>query len=172
MRRALLAVVAGGALVALTACGSDANNAPATADQAPPPPSPSVGSTFEAPDYTTNTKQVCDKVSAIYADGFGGFSAQMGKMIAHKEAKQAPEATAAQKAAAAELKKVGAQIKKEVSAAEDPDLKVAGEQSATKVTQSASDETFFNSIKTTKDLDTRIESKMLDWMNPVTGFCA
>ncbi|MFG1605765.1 hypothetical protein [Actinoplanes sp. NPDC049265] len=172
MRRALLAAVAGGALVALTACGSDANNASTTAEQAPPSPSASAESTYVAPDYTTNTKQVCDKVSAIYADGFGGFSAQMGKMIANKEAKQAPEATAAQKAAGEELKKVGAQITKEVSVAEDPDLKVAGEQSAAKVTQSASDKAFFDSIKTTKDLDAKIESKMLDWMNPVTGFCA
>ncbi|GLY96995.1 hypothetical protein [Actinoplanes sp. NBRC 103695] len=172
MRRALLAAVAGGALVALAACGNDANNASTTADQAPTAPSPTAESTFHAPDYTANSKQVCDKVAAIYQDGFAGFSTQLGKMIANKEAKQAGSAEVARKAAGEELKKVGAQIKKEVAAAEDPDLKAAGTASAAKVTGSATDKAFFDSIKTTKDLDARIESKMLDWMNPVTGYCA
>jgi hypothetical protein len=172
MRRALSAAIAGGALLALTACGSDANNGSAPADQAPPPPSPTAQSTFQAPDYTANTKQVCGKVAAIYSDGFAGFSTQLGKMIANKEAKQTGSADVARKAAGEELKKVGAQIKREVAAAEDPDLKTAGEQSAAKVTGSATDKAFFDSIKTTKDLDAKIESKMLDWMNPVTGFCA
>jgi hypothetical protein len=172
MRRALLAAIAGGALVALTACGSDANNASSTAEQAPAPASSTAGPTFQTPDYTANTKQVCDKVSAIYSDGFAGFSTQLGKMIANKEAKQAGSADVARKAAGEELKKVGAKIKQEVAAAQDPDLKVAGQQSAAKITGSAADQAFFDSIKTTKDLDTRLEPKMLDWMNPVTGFCA
>ena len=72
MRRALVAAIAGGALLALTACGSDANNGSAPADQATPPPSPTAESTFQAPDYTANTKQVCGKVAAIYS-GTGGY---------------------------------------------------------------------------------------------------
>ncbi|MEV6629942.1 hypothetical protein AB0M54_04220 [Actinoplanes sp. NPDC051470] len=158
--------------MALTACGSDAENNASTAAQNIPAPPPTAESTYQAPDWSANTKQVCDKVAAIYSDGFAGFSTQLGKMIANKEAKQAPGATAAQKAAGEELKKVGAQIKKEVAAAQDPNLKAAGEQSATKVTGSATDKAFFDSIKTTKDLNAKIETKMLDWMNPVTGYCA
>lgn len=172
MRRALMAVVAGGALMVLTACGSDAENNASAAAESTPAPRATAEPSPTAPDYTANTKLVCDKVAAIYSDGFAGFSTQMGKMIANKEAKQAKEAEAAEKAAGAELTKVGAKIKKEVAAAEDPQLKTAGETSAAKVTRSAADAKFFDSIKTAKDLDAKIETKMLDWMTPVTGFCA
>jgi hypothetical protein len=107
-----------------------------------------------------------------HGDGFDGFNAAMGKMIANKEAKQAAEAEKAEKAAAVELKKVGAALKKEISAAEDPELKQAGETSAAKLTKSAADTKFFDSIKSPTDLNKHIEAKMLDWMTPVRGYCA
>jgi hypothetical protein len=166
MRRAILAVAL---LSTVAACGSDKPDAP---EAAPTTAAPSVEATSAAPDYTENTTLICGKVTSIYDDGFDGFNAAMGKMIANKEAKQTAEAATAQKAAAAELKKVGAQLKKEVAAAQDPELKTAGETSAAKLAKSAADTKFFNSIKTTKDLNAKIESKILDWMTPVRGFCA
>ncbi|MEV6489292.1 hypothetical protein AB0M20_11785 [Actinoplanes sp. NPDC051633] len=169
MRRALLALAVGGALLTIsTACDSD----PAAPAAAPTNADPTTQATSTAPDFAANTELVCGKVTSIYDDGFDGFNAAMGKMIANKEAEQAPEAKKAQQAAANELKKVGAALKKEVAAAEDPALKKAGETSAAKLTKSAADKKFFDSIKTTADLNKRIEPKILDWMTPVRGFCA
>ena len=170
MRRAFLAVALGGALLtSAAACGTDQ---PDTSAAAPAPTTSAPEATSTAPAYLENTRLVCGNVTAIYDDGFTGFNSALGRMIANKEAKQTADAATAQKAAAAELKKVGAQLRKEVASAEDPALKTAGETSAAKLTKSAADAKFFNSIKTTKDLNARIEPKILDWMTPVRGFCA
>jgi len=93
-------------------------------------------------------------------------------MIAYKEAKQADEATQAQQSASKELKDVGAKVRKETAAAQDPDLKEAGAASATKFSKSAADKTLFDKIKTTKDLDRILTAKMPDWLDPVAGLCA
>jgi hypothetical protein len=170
MRRAMLAVALGGALLTTAACSSDPSaDSPAAA---PTSAAPTTEAPIAAPDYAANTQLVCGKVTSIYDDGFDGFNAAMGKMIANKEAKQAAEAKKAQQAAAGELKKVGTLLRKEVAAAEDPDLKTAGEASAAKLTKSAADTKFFDSIKTPADLNKRIEAKILDWMTPVRGYCA
>jgi len=170
MRRVLLAgALAGALLTSAAACGSDKPETPAAA---PASPTPTAEPTVQATTTSPNTRQVCGKVTALYDDGFDGFNAAMGRMIANKEAKLAPEAKKAQGVAAGELKKVGTRLKREIAAAEDPELKAAGEASAAKLTKSATDKKFFDSIKTTADLNKQIEGKMLDWMTPVRGFCA
>jgi len=168
MRRVLLAATLGGLLLRAAACDSGAESPAA----APAAGTPSAAPTSAAPDYTANTKLVCGKVSDIFSDEMTGFHTEMGKMIARKEANETAEAEKAEKAARAQLKSVGAKIKKETAAAADPDLQTAGATSAAKLVKSASDTKFFDSIKTEKDLDSRIEAKLVDWMNPVTGFCA
>ena len=168
MRRALLAVALGGLLLTAAACDSGAESTSAAHATTTPPAAP----TSPAPDYSANTKLVCGKVSDIFADDMTGFHTEMGKMIARKEAKETAEAEQAEKAARAQLKSVGAKIKKATAAAQDPDLQTAGAASAAKLAKSAADARFFDSIKTEKDLDGRIEAKLVDWMNPVTGFCA
>ena len=100
------------------------------------------------------------------------FGTQLGRMIAYKEAKQAPEAETARKAASKELKDVSAKVRKETAAAKDPELREAGAVSATKFAKSAADKAFFDRIKTTKDLDRTQASTMPDWMDPVAGLCA
>ena len=169
MRRAILAVALGSLLLTAAACDSDAEGTAAAPAAAPSPAAPS---TSPAPDYSANTKQVCGKVSAIFAKELNGFHTEMGKMIARKGAKETAAANQAEKAAAAQLKSVGAKIKKETATAQDPELKVAGAASAAKLAESAADAKFFDSIKTEKDLNGKIEGKLADWMNPVTGFCA
>ena len=169
MRRAYLALALGGVLLSGAACDSDAGG---TTTAAPAATTPSTIPTSPPPDYSANTKLVCGKVATIYSKNFSGFATAMGKMIAHKEAKQTAEAEKAEKAAAAHLKSIGASIAKETKAAEDPQLKTAGAASAAKLTRSAADTKFFDGVKTTKDLDRTIEARMTDWMSPVTGYCA
>jgi hypothetical protein len=167
MRRAFLAVALGGVLAAATACSSDAEPA-----AAPAATTPSVEVTSPAPDYTANTKLVCGKVEKIFDTELEGFGTQIGKMIAYKEAKQSDEAEKAEKAAGKELKDIGAKVRKETAAAQDPELKTAGATSAAKFAKSATDTKFFDGIKTTKDLDKTIEAKMTEWLTPVAGYCA
>ena len=167
MRRAFLAVALGGVLLASAACSSDAET-PAAAPAAATP----LAAATPAPDYSANTKLVCGKVEKIFNDDLEGFGTQVGKMIAYKEAKQTADAEKAEKAAGKELKEIGAKVKKATAAAQDPELKTAGASSAAKFTKSATDAKFFDSIKTTKDLDRVIEAKMAEWLTPVAGYCA
>lgn len=168
MRRALLAVTLGGVLLSAAACDSG-SEAPAAA---PAPTTAAPVATSPPPDYSANTELVCGKVQKIFSTSLEqNFSTQMGKMIAYKEAKQTKEAEAAEKAAAAQLKDIGTKVRKETAAAQDPDLKTAGETSAAKFIKSAADAKYFDSIKTSKDLDKTIEGKMTDWLSPVSGYC-
>ena len=171
MRRAFLAVTLGG-LLAAGACSSDAETPAAAPAVASAATTPSAEVTTPPPDYSANTKLVCGKVEKIFDAELADFGTQIGKMIAYKEAKQTAEAEKAEKAARRELKDIGAKVKKITTVAQDPQLKSAGATSAAKFTRSASDTRFFDSIKTTKDLDRTIEAKMTEWLTPVAGYCA
>ncbi|MCA2213605.1 hypothetical protein [Jidongwangia harbinensis] len=168
MRRAFLALALGGALLTASACSDD----PEATDAAPAWTTPSAEATSPAPDYSANTKVVCGKVNKIFAQDIKAFGTQMGKMIAYKEAKEGAEADKAEKAAGTQLKNIGTKVRKETAAAQDPDLKTAGASSAAKLTKSAADRKFFDSIKTQKDLDRTIENRMAEWLTPVAGYCA
>ena len=167
MRRALAAVAIGGVLLTGAACSSDEKPSAAAA----PSPTPSAAPSPTGPDYTANTRQVCDKLQTIFNDDIAAFGTQIGKMIADKEAKKAPEAAAAQKAAQAQLKAVGEKVRTETSAALDPELQEAGATSADKFAKSAADTKFFDAIKTTTDLNKTIQAQMTEWLNPVAGYC-
>jgi hypothetical protein len=93
-------------------------------------------------------------------------------MIANKEAKQTAAAAAARKAAGDELKRVGATVKKETAAAQDPELRAAGAVSAAKFVKTAGDDRFFDKIKSTSDLNKIIEARLTEWFTPVAGYCA
>ena len=169
MRRAILAVALGGFLLTGAACDRDARSTPTAA--APTPSVPATPSAGPAPDYSADTTLVCGRLQKIFNVDLKQFGAQVGKMIAYKEAKQAPEAQKAMKAAGAQLKTVGTKVKKETAAAQDPELQSAGATSAAKFVKSASDTTFFARIKTTKDLDRTLQGQMTEWLTPVAGYC-
>ncbi|MGA5303367.1 hypothetical protein ACPCHT_25810 [Nucisporomicrobium flavum] len=173
MRRALLAATLGGLLLTGTACSSDGDAEPtAGTTTAATEAAPTTAPTSAAPDYTANTKKVCTKVVKIYSDGTEDFGTEIGKMIAYKEAKQADNAQAAEKAAGKELRDVGAKLKKETAAAQDPELRQAGATSAAKFTKSGNDSKLFDRIKTTKDLDKVLQTELTNWLTPIAGYCA
>jgi hypothetical protein len=170
MRRAILAVLAGSVLLTGAACDSDANTSEAAAPAAAVTTAPAAAD-VPAPDYTANTDKVCGRLDKVFSAALGDFGAALGKMIAHKEAKNAEEAKAAEKAAAAELKTVGTQIRKETAAAQDPEVKSAGATSAAKIEKSAKDRAYIAKIKTTKDLDRTLKGQLEEWLSPVAGYC-
>jgi hypothetical protein len=168
MRRALLAVIAGGTLLAGTACDGGAKPTAApepTASDAPAHSLPPL------PDYTANTNLVCGRLNTIYKGELSAFGAAMGKMITYKEAKQAPEAQQAEDVAVAKLKAVAVKIRKDTWSAQDPEFKAAGVISATKVETSVKDRKYFDKVKTIKDLNASIEGQFAQWLTPVSGFC-
>ncbi|WP_328462933.1 hypothetical protein OHA21_36590 [Actinoplanes sp. NBC_00393] len=173
MRRAILAVLAGGVLLAGTACDSDADTSEIGAPAAASVTSATPTATVATPDYSADTEKVCGRLEKIFSAALAGeFGAAMGKMIAQKEAKQTDEAKKAEKVAAAELKAVGTQIRKETVAAQNPDLKLAGETSAAKLEKSAKTRDYIEKVKTAKDLERTLRPQMQEWLTPVAGYCA
>jgi hypothetical protein len=175
MRRAILAVIAGGVLVTSAACGDDAKNedtaAPAvTTPAAASAPEPAASSA--APDFTADNVKVCDRLDKAFNTEFGDFGVALGRMIAYKEAKDAANATKAEKQAATELKALGTQIRKETANAQDPELKAMATASAQRIETSAKDLDFIQDIKTTKDLDRSSQEQFTEWISPVVGYCA
>ena len=172
MRRALLAVLAGGTLLTGAACDSGTKS---TADAAPASsitPSRVPDETLAPlPDYSANTKQVCAKLQAVYQGELRAFGTAMGKMVSYKEAKQTTEARTAENAAAGQLKAAGTKIRQETAAAADPDFKAAGVTSAAKFERSAQDRKYFDRVKTLKDLDGSLQTQMSEWLTPVAGYC-
>ncbi len=172
MRTALTAVTLAGLLLTGAACSSG-DNGSETIAEAPVAQTPSSATTtVPAPNYYANTRKVCTALDKVFDADVAEFGTAMGKMIAYKEAKQTAEAEKARKAASQELKDVAAKVRQETAAAEDPDLQQAGAVSATKFSKSAADKALFDKVRTTKDLDRALATRMPDWMDPVAGLCA
>ncbi|WP_045744501.1 hypothetical protein [Actinoplanes rectilineatus] len=165
MRGAILAAVVGGMLLS-AGCAADTSEV-----AAPAPTWATPAATVATPDYSADTEQVCGRLDKVFTTALGDFGTQMGKMIAHKEAKDTDQAEKAEKAAAAELKTVGSQIRKETAAAQNPDLKQAGVTSADKFENSAKDREYIAAIKTAKDLDRTLKTQLEEWLSPVAGYC-
>jgi hypothetical protein len=175
MRRAILAVFAGGALLTSAACGDDAKPDEVAAPTATTPaasaaaaPDPSVA----APDYSSENVAICDRLDKVFNAEFKGFGEALGKMIAYKEAKATAEADKAEKQAAGELKAISTQIRKETANAADPELKAVAATSAQRIDASVKDLDYIEAIKTTKDLDNTLQKQITTWLSPVVGHCA
>jgi len=172
MRRALLAILASGTLLTAAACDSGAKDSTDAAAASSATPSRVPDETLPPlPDYSADTKQVCDRLQTVYSGELRDFGAAMGKMVGYKEAKQTADAQKAQDAAAVELKAAGAKIRQETSTAQDPDLQAAGVASADKLDKSAQDDAYFAKVKSLKDLDNSLQTQMNAWLTPVTGVC-
>ncbi|MGX6603663.1 hypothetical protein ACWKSP_16185 [Micromonosporaceae bacterium Da 78-11] len=170
MRRALMAVIAGGTLLAGAACDSDATT---TADSAPTltPSSTPARTLPPLPDYSADTAIICGRLQSIYQGELRDFGTAMGKMITYKEAKQTAEAEKAENSAAGELKAAAVKIRKVTGVAEDPEFKAAGVISAVKFEKSAKDRKYFDKVKTLKDMNTTVEAQLAQWLTPVAGYC-
>ena len=171
MRRALLAVVAGGTLLAGTACQTDVRTSAGNAPAPSPSPSPSAVPSSAAPDYSASTKLVCGRLQTVYRSELRDLGTALGKMITYKEAKQTAEAERAENTAAGELRAAATKIRKETAAADDPEFRTAGVTSAAKLERSAKDRKYFDRLKTLKDLNSTVESQLAEWLTPVAGYC-
>jgi hypothetical protein len=166
MRRAFLAVLAGSTLLAGAACDSDAKNTEAAAT-----PSATRPSLAPLPDYSADTAAICGKLDSLYTTEVRAFGAAIGKMVTYKEEKQTAEAKKAERAAAGQLQAAATKIRKETSAAQDPDLQAAGKVSAAKLEASAEDHEYIASVKTIAQLNKTVQAQFSEWLTPVSGYC-
>jgi hypothetical protein len=167
MRRALLVVLAGSMLLPVAACNSDAKKT----DAAPAASVQPTQSLAPLPDYTVDTQMVCTQLQAVYSGELRQFGTAMGKLVSLKEAKQTADAEKAETDAATKLKAAGFKIREDTATAQDPAFKAAGEASATKFEQSATDRKYFDRVKTLKDLNSTLQPQMAQWLTPVSSFC-
>jgi hypothetical protein len=169
MRRAFLAVIAGGSLLAgAAACDGGGKSQDTSTAAAPASAAPSTSPT---PDYAADTAEVCSRFQSIYQVELRNLGTAMGKMITYKEAKQSPEAKRAENAAAGQLKSMATKIRTETAGAQDPDFQKAGATSAAKLEASAKDRKYFTKVKSLKDLNSTIEGQLAEWLTPVAGYC-
>jgi hypothetical protein len=166
MRRAMLAVLAGSLLLPVAACdnakkSTAAPAVPVTPTVSVPPP----------PDYSLDTQLICGQLQSVYTGELRQFGTAMGKLVSLKEAKQTADAEKAETDAAAKLKAAAAKIRKDTVTAKDPGFRAAGETSAAKFEQSATDRKYFDRVKTLKDLNNTLQPQMAQWLTPVSSFC-
>ena len=166
MRRALLAVLAGGLLLPVAACDNAKKSTAAPAVSVAPQPSlPPL------PDYSVDTQQHCAQLQAVYSGELRDFGTAMGKLVSLREAKQTADAEKAETDAAGKLKAAGAKIRQDTATARDPEFQAAGETSAAKFEQSATDRKYFDRVKTLTDLNNTLQPQMAQWLTPVSSFC-
>lgn len=170
MRRAILAVIAGGTLLAGSACDTGAKAEPEAAAPARTAAT-AAPSESAAPNYSASTKLVCGKLQSLYSVELRAFGTAMGKMVTYKETKQTSDAEKAEATAAGQLKAAATKIRKETATAQDPDFQAAGKVSAAKLETSAANRTYMNKVKTLADLDKTVQSQFAEWLNPVAGYC-
>ena len=186
IRSSVLASTASVLLLAISACENDPTpnapaptaaatvtakaSAPATAPAANPSPSKAPA---EAAKYTANTKKICTKVDGLFQGaGLDRFAKDLGRHILYKKAKKPAKANQARELAKKELKSLAASVRSNTAAAQDPQLKAAGEKSAASIEQTAADDAFFAKLKTIKDVNGNLTSEMTPWLTPLSVFCA
>ncbi|GAA4588678.1 hypothetical protein BJY16_008643 [Actinoplanes octamycinicus] len=170
MRRIILAVTTGALLLTGTACGSKSDD---TAAPAAPAATTATTSAAPAADYTADTKKTCgDLTKLLSGQSMVKFGEELGKMIGYKQAKATAQAKQARTDAGKKLKELAAEVTKSTGAAQDPELKAAGEKVAQSITTSAGDDAFFAKFKTEKDVDKALETEMTAWFTPLDTFCS
>jgi len=163
MRRAMLAALAGSLLLPVAACDNAKKSTAAPAVSVAPPAS-------LPPDYSLDTQLICGQLQAVYTGELRQFGTAMGKLVSLKEAEQT-DAVKAETEAATKLKAAAVKIRQYTVTAKDPSFRAAGETSAAKFEQSATDRKYFDRVKTLKDLNSTLQPQMAQWLTPVSSFC-
>ena len=186
IRSSVLASTASVLLLAISACENDPTpktsattatattsasaSAPASADAVQPSPTKTPA---KAASYAANTKKVCAKVDSLFEGAeVDRFAKELGRLILYKKAKKPAKANQARELAKKELKSLAASVRSNTAAAQDPQLKAAGEKSAASIEQSAADNAFFAKLKTIKDVNSNLTSEMTPWLTPLSVYCA
>lgn len=168
MRRALVVVVLGGALVTAAACGTKAET---TA-------SPSVAATSAGPASAApapsgrSAKAACDAIDPEKDAEFKSFTDQYGKMITARVVGDPATAKTEQAKAAQQLKQTASGLRKVAAETADAEIKKNIVEVAAKMEASAADDAFFTTPKTIEAMESALTSAILSWYNPILASCS
>jgi hypothetical protein len=126
-----------------------------------------------AANFRADTRRVCTRVDRVFeGPELDRFAKRLGQLIRFKQAKDARKALAAREGAKGELRSLAVALRRTTASAKDPDLRAAGAESAANIEASATDNAFFSTLKTIKDVNRNLEAEFTPWMTPVATYCA
>ncbi|GAA0582420.1 hypothetical protein GCM10010172_79430 [Paractinoplanes ferrugineus] len=157
MRRAVIALMVGGAFTVLTACGT-ANGASPGSNQAAP------GATA-LPSGLAETKQSCEALGQAYTNNVGPFAEALSKMVAGPTKDT-------QAAAQSKLGSLATAVRAATATSTDAQIKSDGKSTADSLTAKSKDAKFFAGIKTTEDVNKVLGPSLKEWLSPVTHHCS
>jgi hypothetical protein len=170
-----MAMVLGGVLLIGSGCGGDPEPAITAA--------PTIAATSAAPsasaDYTADTKKVCGEFEKAFATDASGLAEELGKIVLYHQTGNRVLADKATAAAQQRLNTMAAKVEQTTAAAQDPDLRLAGQEAARNMRAAATDDEFFASLKNAK-LDTpqqrsafatKMQEEMSSWGTQLGAFC-
>ncbi|MFC4065943.1 hypothetical protein [Actinoplanes subglobosus] len=151
MRRAIYTLLATGALLTASACGTAPDSGTKSAASAPAVAvtTPAAGAACEA------LAQVYGKNMALYAQALTNLAADP-KTIAQAQQSLAAFATAVQEA---------------TSTSVDSQMQAAGKQASEQMHKKSTDAKFFATIKTPDDVNKAMGPTLSEWLAPVAGKC-
>lgn len=157
MRRVVLGLVIGGALLGAAACGSANNPAPGAG-------TPAAGGVVSLSPEQAATKASCEAVGEVYTKNMGAFASALSKV---------PEnGTTARKDAQQKLGAFGAAVLDATRTSTDAQFRADGKQAANHLSTTAKNAAFFAKIKTTDDVSAVLGPQMKEWLAPVTHHCS
>ena len=161
MRRVVLGLVVGGALLAAAACGSAGSPTPGAG-------TPAVGGAAASltPEQAA-TKVSCEAIGSVYTKNMGAFAESLSKVPA-----AGTDGVAARKEAQQKLSAFGAAVLGATQGSADAQLRADGKQAAGQLQTTAKNAAFFAKIKTTQDVSTVLGPSMKEWLAPVTHHCS
>jgi hypothetical protein len=161
MRRVVLALAVGGALLAPAACGTA--KSPSASD--PKDAGPALAATA-----SPETKQLCEALGQVYSKNLGPVAAALSKMVADRKTPAA--AKASQEQAQEKLGALATAIRGATEANTDPALRADGKKTAEQLQAKSVDDKFFSAIQTSKDVDTTLGPTLKGWLEPTTNHCS
>jgi hypothetical protein len=162
MRRIVLALTLGGALLAAGACGT----AKQTGTPAVTGPAAIAASAVGQPAAGTETKAFCEGLGDVYNKNMGPFADALTKMVAAGGAK------ASQAQASKTLSTFAAAVRGTAATSQDPQLRADGKQAADKLQAQSANTAFFAKVRTTQDVNTVLGPTLKQWLAPVANHCS
>jgi hypothetical protein len=159
MRRAVLGLIVGGALLVSAGCGTARNPPPGVGTPAP-------GTVSLAPGQA-QTKASCEAIGTVYTKDMGSFAEALSKMVAG-----GTDPAAARKDAQQKLSAFGAAIRQTTQGSTDAQLRADGKQTADQLQKTSANEAFFTKIKTNQDVTNVVGPTLKEWLAPVTHHCS
>jgi hypothetical protein len=157
MRRVVLGLVAGAALLATAACGM--TGSPTVGAGTPG----AAGPVSLTPEQAA-TKASCEQVGSVYTKNMGAFAASLSKVPA--------EGAVARKDAQQKLGAFGVAVRDATQGSGDVQLRADGKQAADQLQATSKNGAFFAKIKTTDDVSNVLGPTMKEWLAPVTHHCS